>query len=68
MCRPHATSAGISAWLLGCAMVYATLFGIGKLCFGQLASGAAMLTFAAVCAVAIYRVISRPLGSLIADA
>ena len=22
------------AWLLGCAMVYATLFGIGKLCFG----------------------------------
>ncbi len=56
------------AWLLGCAMVYATLFGIGKLCFGQLASGAAMLTFAAVCAALIYRLISRPLGSLIADA
>ncbi len=24
----------LGAWLLGCAMVYATLFGIGKLCFG----------------------------------
>jgi Na+/proline symporter len=56
------------AWLLGCAMVYATLFGIGKLCFGQLASGAAMLAFAALCAALIYRLISRPLGSLIADA
>ncbi|MFY9582881.1 MAG: SRPBCC domain-containing protein [Candidatus Acidiferrales bacterium] len=58
----------LGAWLLGCAMVYATLFGIGKLCFGQLASGAAMLTFAALCAAVIYRLISGALGSLIADA
>src|ERR1700726_1165325 len=27
------------AWVLGCAMVYAALFGIGKLCFGQMRTG-----------------------------
>src|SRR6266849_3497894 len=56
------------AWVLGCAMVYATLFGIGKLCFGQLASGAAMLTFAAACAALIYAHSARRVTSLIADA
>ncbi len=48
------------AWLVGCAMVYAALFAIGKLCFGRLASGAALLGFAAACAAVIYRHISRP--------
>jgi Na+/proline symporter len=47
------------AWLLGCAMVYATLFAIGKLCFGRIASSAALLAVAAVCAVLIYGLISR---------
>jgi Na+/proline symporter len=47
------------AWLLGCAMVYATLFAIGEICFGRIASGVALLVLAAVCAVLIYADISR---------
>jgi Na+/proline symporter len=52
------------AWLLGCAMVYAALFGIGKLCFGQLGAGAALLLLATVCAGLLYRDISRRVGAL----
>jgi SSS family solute:Na+ symporter len=47
------------AWLLGCAMVYAALFGIGKLCLGESASGLALLAVSAVCAVLLYRDISQ---------
>ncbi len=47
------------AWLLGCAMVYAALFGIGKLCFGQVGAGIALLALAAVCAGSLYRDISQ---------
>ncbi len=47
------------AWLFGCVMVYATLFGIGKLCFGKYMSGAALFGLAALCAVAIYAEVSR---------
>jgi SSS family solute:Na+ symporter len=47
------------AWLLGCVMVYATLFGIGKLCFGRYASGAVLLGLAAVCAGLIHADIRR---------
>ena len=43
------------AWVLGCAMVYAALFGIGKLCFGQIGAGAGLLALAAVCAALLYR-------------
>ncbi|MGH9678536.1 MAG: sodium:solute symporter family protein, partial [Candidatus Acidiferrales bacterium] len=43
------------AWLLGCAMVYAALFGIGKLCFGRVASGTGLLVLAAICAVLLHR-------------
>jgi Na+/proline symporter len=46
------------AWLLGCAMVYAALFGIGKLCFGQIELGAALLGLAVICAGLLYRDIS----------
>jgi len=49
----------LRAWLLGCFMVYAALFGIGKICFGRLASGAALLGLAALCAGMIYSEISR---------
>ena len=47
------------AWLLGCAMVYATLFAIGKLCFGRVTSGVALLALAALCAALIYTSVSR---------
>ena len=49
----------LRAWLLGCAMVYATLFAIGKFCFGQIASGLALMVLAAVCAALIYAHIAR---------
>jgi SSS family solute:Na+ symporter len=50
------------AWVLGCAMVYATLFGVGKLCFGQIGAGTALLGLAAVCAVLLYRDITQRVG------
>jgi SSS family solute:Na+ symporter len=49
----------LTAWLLGCAMVYAGLFGIGKLCFGQVRAGIALLAMAIVCAGILYRDISQ---------
>ena len=47
------------AWLLGCVMVYAALFGIGKLCFGRIASGMVLLATAVLCGWLIYGEISR---------
>jgi SSS family solute:Na+ symporter len=47
------------AWLLGCAMVYAALFGIGKLCLGESASGLMLLAVSGICAVLLYRDISQ---------
>ena len=52
----------LRAWLLGCAMVYSALFGIGKFCFGRVSSGAGLLALATVCAVVLYRDISRRVG------
>jgi SSS family solute:Na+ symporter len=51
------------AWVLGCAMVYAALFGVGKLCFGQIDAGAALLGLAAVCAGLLYRDITQRVGA-----
>jgi SSS family solute:Na+ symporter len=50
-------------WVLGCAMVYAALFGVGKLCFGQTHTGAVLLGLAAVCAGLLYRDISQRVGA-----
>jgi solute:Na+ symporter, SSS family len=47
------------AWVLGCAMVYAALFGIGKFCLGQTATGFALLAISTACAVLLYRDISQ---------
>ena len=49
----------LSAWLLGCAMVYAALFGIGKICLEENAAGIGLLGIAAVCAALLYRFIVR---------
>jgi len=49
----------LRSWVLGCAMVYSALFGIGKLCFGQVDSGTALLGLAGICAALLYRNISR---------
>jgi SSS family solute:Na+ symporter len=50
------------AWVLGCAMVYAALFGVGKLCFGQILAGLVLLGLAAVCAALLYRDITQRVG------
>jgi Na+/proline symporter len=51
------------AWVLGCAMVYSALFGVGKLCFGQLGGGTVLLALASVCAVLLYRDITQRVGT-----
>jgi solute:Na+ symporter, SSS family len=51
--------ANLVSWLLGCAMVYATLFAIGELCFGRYALGAILFLVAAICAVLLYQRISN---------
>jgi Na+/proline symporter len=49
-------------WVLGCAMVYSALFGVGKLCFKDYSSAAVLLMVAVASGALIYREISK-LGS-----
>ncbi len=53
----------LSAWLLGCAMVYAALFGIGELCFGRVGQGITLLVAAAFFALLIHLAIQRSLAA-----
>jgi solute:Na+ symporter, SSS family len=46
-------------WLLGCLMVYAALFGIGKIILGNPGLGLILLAVSAVCGYLIYRDLSR---------
>ena len=41
-------------WIVGCAMIYSALFGIGYVVFGRIALGAALLMVAAVCIAFIF--------------
>jgi SSS family solute:Na+ symporter len=66
--RVHDLGQNLLAWLLGTAMVYAALFGIGKLCFGQIGVGVALLALATCCAVMLYRDIARRVGPESGDA
>jgi len=47
--------ANLLLWLLGTAMVYMTLFGVGKLLLGPARMGAALLLGAGLCAAVIYK-------------
>jgi Na+/proline symporter len=47
------------AWILGCALVYCTLFGTGKLLLHQPLPGAILLLAAAVAAALLYRTIAK---------
>ena len=51
---------GIVEWFAGCGLVYATLFGIGKLVLGDVTSGVLFLAVAAVCGALIGFGLSRP--------
>jgi len=55
------------AWALGCAMVYAALFGIGECFLGQTVTGIGLLAMSTICGALLYRDISQrvmaePLG------
>src|SRR5438270_5034344 len=51
-------ASNLGSWVLGCGMVYATLFGTGKLLFGIYRSAALLLIVAVVCATLLYRKLS----------
>jgi hypothetical protein len=46
-------------WLLGCVLIYTTLFGIGKLVFKEWTSGVAYVAVAVVAGVLISRNLSQ---------
>jgi Na+/proline symporter len=46
-------------WAAGCVLVYASLFGVGKLIFGQVALGLGLLALAAAAAGVIYHDLGR---------
>jgi len=46
-------------WILGCALIYGSLFGIGKLIFKEWAAGSVYLLVAIVAGVLISRNLSR---------
>jgi len=50
----HDVHRNLLNWVAGCVFVYLTLFGVGKIIFGQTALGLALLGVAAVAAATIY--------------
>jgi len=46
-------------WAAGCVLVYSTLFGVGKIIFGEAALGVAILAVAAVSGYLIYHDLER---------
>ncbi len=51
--------ANLGLWLLGCGMVYAALFGVGKIILHQPAKGSVLCVVAIVCAVALNALLRR---------
>ena len=51
--------ANLLDWALGCLMVYMFLFGVGKLIFGEIATGVAFLVIGILAAVGIYLHLQR---------
>jgi hypothetical protein len=56
-----------SDWLTGCAMIYLTLFGIGKILFGQAWLGLAFLGLAALADGYVYWDLNRCGWSVLDD-
>src|SRR5438552_2968303 len=48
------------SWLLGCILIYAALFCIGEFCFGRYRAGFVLAIVTAMCALAISRLMPRP--------
>jgi SSS family solute:Na+ symporter len=43
------------SWIVGCVLVYSTLFSIGEICFGRYPAGAALGVVAVACGITIWR-------------
>jgi Na+/proline symporter len=50
----------LACWVLGCVLVYATLFSIGEWCFGRTRQGAVLAVIAVVSAAALARLMPKP--------
>ena len=46
------------SWIVGCVLVYSTLFAIGELCFGRYQAGGILGAIAVACGVTIWRLVS----------
>ena len=46
-------------WIIGCAMVYAALFGVGKFCLLEFWQGSLFMAFSISCAAFIYRSLNQ---------
>jgi Na+/proline symporter len=55
----HDGAANLFDWICGCVLVYMTLFGVGKLIFGQVYAGVGFLALAAFAGWLIYRHLNR---------
>ena len=56
---PGGVTAGLAGWLLGCAVVYAALFGTGYLLYGRGVAAIVSFLVAAVAVLGLFRVIPR---------
>jgi len=52
-------TAGLAGWVLGCSVVYATLFGTGYLLYGRPLAAATAFLVAALAAAGLFRVLPR---------
>jgi Na+/proline symporter len=50
------------SWIVGCVLVYATLFSIGEICFGRYSAGALLGAVAVACGIAIWRLMPAAAG------
>jgi hypothetical protein len=55
----HDIGRNLLSWVLGCAMVYLALFGMGWILFGAYGKGTAALVVSAICALALYANLAR---------
>ncbi len=55
----HDSGANLVSWILGCLLVYCALFGVGKVIFGELRPGVALLAGAAICGWLLFRDLKR---------
>ncbi len=63
----HDEGSNFLDWLAGCVMIYATLFGAGKIIFGQRGLGLLFLAAAAGAGIFLYRHLSRRGWKVVAD-